>query len=429
MDLSRIDTVIGLLGLCPIVAMFAIAVVRLPLGAISLPCITMMTGFTYFYLIPVVALAGGDDGYFGMYISEMEWMHFAVLLYNLGAIGAFFAHWRVLNANPEPAYPWDRPINNKVYLALWGVVIAGVAIEVAIGRLNITGDEAYQMADYDASFLFLTQTFSMTVPLTVILLIRGRFSLRSLAVLALVLVVLLQVGFRVTILMLLAGAAGAFALQRGFKIGILRGAVGFALGLLLVIVIGAVRRYGQGIDLAGLTSERIESTAGSFAGELSVVYAFDYITANPLPAPNWVEPWVVGISRLVPSFLWPDKPTAEYLSHVMAGAAAAGAESSGTAPVQHVEILFQFGWWGLLPMAFCYFWIAGWLVRRVAFTGRETRLAGCVLIPFFFGYYMQSRGYFFQILAGGLFVLGPLFILSARPSRQPAKGTRSGALL
>jgi hypothetical protein len=98
----------------------------------------------------------------------------------------------------------------------------------------------------------------------------------------------------------------------------------------------------------------------------------------------------------------------------MAGAAVAGAETSGTAAPQHVEILFQFGWWGLLPVAFCYFWIAGWLVRRVAFTSREARLAGCALIPFFFGFYMQTRGYFFQIFGSALFVLGPLFILSAR---------------
>jgi hypothetical protein len=261
------------------------------------------------------------------------------------------------------------------------------------------------------------------VPLTLILLIRERFSLRSLAALVLVLGVFLQAGFRFRILMLLTGAAGAFALQRGFKIGILRGAVGFALGLLLVNVIGAVRRYGQGIDLSGLTSERFDSMTRSFGGEFSVVYAFDYITANPLPPPNWVEPWVVGVARLVPSFLWPDKPVAEYLTRVSAGAAVPGADKAGIAAPQHVEILFQFGWWGLLPMAFCYFWIAGWLVRRVAFTGRELRLAGCALIPFFFGYYMQTRGYFFQVLADGLFILGPLFILSGRSRLQAARET------
>jgi hypothetical protein len=420
MDLSRIDTAIGLLGLFPIVAMFAMSAVRSPLGAVSLPCLTMMTSFAYFHLMPVAALAGGDQGFFGMYISDMLWMHFAVLLYNLGAVGAFIAHWRVLNANPEPAYPWDRPVNSKVYLALWGLAIAGVAAQAATGRLNIAGDDAYQMADDVTSFALLTQAYNLMVSLTLILLIRERFSLRSLAALALVLGVFLQAGFRFRILMLLTGAAGAFALQRGFKIGILRGAVGFALGLLLVNVIGAVRRYGQGIDLSGLTSERFDSMTGSFGGEFGIVYAFDYIASNPLPPPNWIEPWVVAVARLVPSFLWPDKPVAEYLTRLSAGATVPGADNAGIAPPQHVEILLQFGWWGLLPIAFCYFWIAGWLVKRVAFTGRDLRLAGCTLIPFFFGYYMQTRGYFFQVLADGLFILGPLFVLSARSRRQRA---------
>jgi len=118
MDISRVDTLIGLFGLFPIVATFAIFAVRSPLGAVSLPCMTILTSFTYFYLMPVVALAGGDTGFFGMYISDMLWMHFAVLLYNLGAIGAFLVHARTLNANPEPAYPWDVPSTMGVFRAV-----------------------------------------------------------------------------------------------------------------------------------------------------------------------------------------------------------------------------------------------------------------------------------------------------------------------
>jgi hypothetical protein len=212
MDISRVDTLIGLFGLFPIVATFAIFAVRSPLGAVSLPCMTILTSFTYFYLMPVVALAGGDTGFFGMYISDMLWMHFAVLLYNLGAIGAFLVHARTLNANPEPAYPWDRSINNGVYFALWALAIAGVAMLAVTGKLNITGDEAYQMAADVAisdagSFGFLSLAYFMLVPLTLILLIRERFSLRSIAILALVLGVLLQAGVRILILMLLVPAA------------------------------------------------------------------------------------------------------------------------------------------------------------------------------------------------------------------------------
>lgn len=419
MDLSRIETAAGLLGLFPIVAMFASSVVHSPLGAMSLPCLTMLTSFVYFYLMPVVALADGDAGFFGMYIGDMQWTHLAVALYNLGAIGAFFAHWRVLNANPEPPLARDRPLNNKVYLALWGIALAGVAVQVTTGRLNIAGDASYEVAD-TGSFAFLTQAYNLLVPLTLLLLIRLRFDWRSILVLVVVLGVFLQVGFRFRLMMLLAGAGGVFALQSRFKIGVLGGAAGLAVTLQLVSVIGAIRRYGQGIDLSALTSENVESTASGFGGEFGAVYSFDYTAASDLPPPNFIEPWAVAIARLVPSFIWPDKPTAEYLTRVVAGANVAGAEQAGVAAPQHVEILFQFGWWGLLPTAFLYFWIAGWLVGRVACIGREVRLAGCTLIPFFFGYYMQTRGYFFQILVDGLFILGPLFILSARRRYSPA---------
>jgi len=67
------------------------------------------------------------------------------------------------------------------------------------------------------SFGFLSLAYFMLVPLTLILLIRERFSLRSIAILALVLGVLLQAGVRILILMLLVPAACAFALQRGSR--------------------------------------------------------------------------------------------------------------------------------------------------------------------------------------------------------------------
>jgi hypothetical protein len=88
------------------------------------------------------------------------------------------------------------------------------------------------------------------------------------------------------------------------------------------------------------------------------------------------------------------------------------------------------GWWGLLPLAFIYFLIAGWLVKRAAYRGGDARLAACALIPPFFGYYMQTRGYFFQIFADCLFMVGPLFLMNLgmpriiRQARRPIAGLR-----
>ena len=42
-------------------------------------------------------------------------------------------------------------------------------------------------------------------------------------------------------------------------------------------------------------------------------------------------------------------------------------------------------------------------------------VAGCSLAPVFFGFYMQTSGYFFQILSDGLFIFGPIFLVHVFP--------------
>jgi hypothetical protein len=420
MDWSRISTDIALLSLVPICAMFVISALASPLGALSLPCITTMTSFIYFYFMPAAVLTRGDDGFFGMFIGDLTWAHTATLLYTLGAITAFAWHWRTLNANPAPLYAWDRKLNRPVYLGLWTIAIAGVLVQFAQGRLNLTGSEDYRIAEDPGQMAFLTQSYSLLVPLTVVLLVRERFGWRSLLMLAAVLFAFLQAGFRYRILILAASAVTAFTLQRGIRVGMLTGFLGVSAGLPLFVALGAIRHYGQGVDLSGFNAESFDAVSKDFGGEFGVVYAFDYVSAHPLPPLSPFEPWLVGIARLVPSFLWPDKPLAHYLRYMAAGGVDPNAEAAGIAAPQHAEILLQMGWWGLLPLAFLYFSAAGWLVKRFAYRSQDVRLAGCSLIPFFFGYYMQSRGYFFQILSDGLFMLAPLFLLNIGMKRGSA---------
>jgi hypothetical protein len=420
MDWSRITTDIALLSLIPIGVMFAISAFASPLGSLSLPCVTMMTSFIYFYFMPAAVLVRGDDGFFGMFIGDLTWVHTATLLYTLGAIAAFAWHWRTLNANPALPYAWDRKLNRPVYLALWIIAIMGVFVQFAQGWLNITGSESYRVAEDFGHLAFLTQSSNLLIPLTIVLLIRERFGWRSLLMLTAVLFALLQAGFRFRVLILAASAVTAYTLQRGIKLGMLTGFLGVSTGIPLFVVLGSIRRYGLGIDLTALNAETVDAASRDFAGEFGVVYAFDYISAHPLPPLSHFEPWLVGIARLVPSALWPDKPQAHYLQHIAAGATDPNAQMAGIAAPQHAEILLQMGWWGLLPLAFLYFSAAGWLVKRFAYRGQDVRLAGCALIPFFFGYYMQSRGYFFQILSDGLFMLAPLFLLNIGMKRGSA---------
>ena len=47
----------------------------------------------------------------------------------------------------------------------------------------------------------------------------------------------------------------------------------------------------------------------SFSGEAGIVYTLGYIADHPLPNLVMFEPWTVGFARLIPSFIWTDKPT------------------------------------------------------------------------------------------------------------------------
>jgi len=426
MDLTRIGTEIGVLSLVPIVLMYVMSSMALPLGALSLPCMTMLTSFVYFYLMPVVALASGDNGYFGMFISDMGWTHMAVLIYAVGASLAFLANWKTLRINPAVRYPSDREFNVYIYRGLWGLAVLGAAAQVGLGKLNILGLQNYVFAfDEIAKLAFLTEAFNMMVPLTLILLIREKFNLRSLIITAIILWAFMQVGFRFRIIILLAAAVGSYASLHGMKIGMIRGVLGCMIGLLLVNLMGAIRRYGEGIDLSRLSWESFDGMTSSFGGEFGIVYVLDFMATSPLPPPAPLEPWLVGIVRLVPSFIWPEKPVAGYMTHFIDGATVAGADKAGIAAPQHVEMLLQAGWWGLLPLAFLYYWLACRLLRVAARASFEVRLATYMLIPTFFGFYMQTRGYFFQVFVDFLFALMPLFILSGR-RRRVAAGAQFG---
>ena len=138
----------------------------------------------------------------------------------------------------------------------------------------------------------------------------------------------------------------------------------------------------------------------------------NYTAENTLPEYITYEPWLVGIARLIPSFIWSDKPSAEYLRNFIAGTTVANADQAGVAAPQHVEMLYQFGWFGLPVLAFIYYGLACLLVGKLLKTSRETRIAGCALVPAYFGFYMQTRGYFFQVLADGLFMFGPFFLIN-----------------
>jgi hypothetical protein len=243
--------------------------------------------------------------------------------------------------------------------------------------------------------------------------------------------VFLVAGFRFRIAILMIAVAASYCLTRGRKIGVVTGAIGITVALMVFNAIGHARRYGVGLDLSSLDGIEWSELLSSFGGEVGPIFALFGVIQYPPSELIGADPWIIAIARLVPSFMWPDKPYPDYLMHYTIAFDDITRRSAGIAGPQQAEVLMQFGWPGLLFLPFIYFLIVIYISKRISRLGREARIAGAALIPGVFGFYMQQRGYFFQNLCEMLFIIGPLFLVNygqeavrigsqaAREVRQP----------
>jgi hypothetical protein len=422
--MQLILTIPGLLGLAIDVIVFLYFARTLPFGALSLPCVTVMTTLIYFYLMPVTAALFGDDYLFGMQLTTLEDTHWVALLYILGAAAACLLNERRLRISPTSRGENLRPLNRLALRALWVAASVAVLALVALGQLKLVANTNYQFTTSPLAFLNLG--FTLAQPLMLIYLMRNNFGIKSLGLLAAVLYVYSVAGFRFRVVILLIAVASTFAVVRGIRIKTWPVVTAMLGGIILMNVFGVARNYGSGLDWDAIGSTSISQAFSQFGGEIALVYVMQYAAANP---PDWVwfEPYPVALLRLVPAFLWPDKPAVDYLTLFASGFLdQRAAAESGTSAPQHVEMIYQFGWYGVPILAFIYFSIICRLQSAVSRLGRETRIAGMALIPPFFGYYMQSRGYFPQMIDEALFCFAPLFLLHIGKARStaPARNVR-----
>jgi hypothetical protein len=420
-----VATDIGLLSLAALFILYVMFARALPLGALSLPCMTLLTSMMYFFIMPAFALSGGYFEFLGMYLNSLEGVHVAVLLYALGGAAAWVVWFRYLRFDPAAVRVYERPMNLTVAWLLAAVATAGVLVLVALGRLQFfAADEAQpNNVGEDEGFAFLTLSISMLIPLVLIMLLRTRFHIYGLFVLAGVFLVILTTGFRFRIIILASAVVISYMLVRRIRIRVSYVALGSCLALIVVNAIGYSRTYGRGIDLSRLDGLTWVDLLHAFGGEIGPVFALAHIVESPPPDLIYFEPWTVGIARLVPSFLWPDKPYPSYLIDYVSGFGEIYQRTAGVAAPQHAEALLQFGWFGLPVLAFLYFAFACKVVERLQWLGLEARIAGCAMAPAVFGFYMQQRGYFFQFLCEFLFMFGPLFLVHFR-TKLPAVSAR-----
>lgn len=399
----------GLLG-----AIFCIASKRCILNGMSMPSIMALTSIAYFFVFPLQAARIGFDHFLGIELSELYSSHLVSILYAGGAAVAFFCFRRQLLKNPEiPRQGDGKGLNPYLFGVLCLLALTGLVYQVATEQLFLTSSQSNKQADLH-DMPFITEVFNLMIPLTVVWMIRRDFKWSAWAFFVPVLYVFLQVGFRFRMLILICAVLTSFCLVRKIRVSAPAVLVGAAFGLLILNFVGGLRTYGLGLNLERLEDKSLRETAESSEGEFGVTFVTESIASRELPPPIYAEPWIVGLTILVPRVVWPDKPTAHYINDFSIYATSAGAEFAGIAALQHIEMLYQFGWAGVPILSFLYFSFATFLLYRISRLGRETRIAGCAMVPAFFGYYMQSRGYFAQIFTDGLFLFGPLFVMHWR---------------
>jgi hypothetical protein len=401
----------GLLGLAVHILAFLYFSRMPPLHALSLPCVAVLTSFLYFYLMPVIVVMAGNNFLLGMELTSLEDAHWVTLLYVLGVTFACAVYQKRLRVIPLIADEKPLPLNRCVFLGLWGLSLVSILALFMLGQLNLTREDDLQVTTTDTPLAFLHLGLSIAVPMTVIYLVRDNFGIKSAAVLTAVLYVFSVAGFRFRIFILLAAVAIAFLVVRRIRIRVPRVLAGAVAGVGLMNLMGMVRQYGRGFQFDGLDSLSLPDLLNGFAGESGVVYITQYAASKPLEW-IWLDPWLITIARLVPSFMWRDKPTADYLMrYATYFYDRDAANSAGLAAPQQVEMLYQFGLAGVFAIAFIYFTLIIRLQSAMGRLGRDARIAGLALIPPFFGYYMQSRGYFYQMFLEAIFMFVPPFLV------------------
>lgn len=421
--MSTVFNPIGTLIFVLMVVAFARAARNCALGALSLPCITLLTSMIYFYLMPLLWLTGNNVSFFGLNLQNLDPMHYAVGLYMLGAFIAFGLGSRTLASDPLQPTKTECAINPLMFWSIFLIAIAGVAAKIVLGALNFSGDPGADMGQA-SNVNFLQLTDSLLITLTIVFLIRQDFRPRALALLAFTTLIFLTDGFRFRLVILFSATVIAFALTRRIRIRTTYVVAGGVIGVALLNAIGMTRRYGSGLDLTRLQDTNWADLFQSFGAEIGPTFVLMHLTNNP-PRLIGFDPWIIAVSRLIPSFLWTDKPYPLYLQYYPGGFPDPNALLAGIAGTQQAEFFLQFGWVGLPILAALFFSLALWIQRRVYHLSPEGRIAGIAIIPALFGFYAQQRGYTFQLVCEILFTLSPLFLIHIGGRRRTVAPARS----
>lgn len=392
-------------------------------GALSLPSVTIITGIMYFFVLPLLFVVSGEDSFFGLGLEGLPSAQIAMALYMVGAVFALLLGRKVLQLHPLSPSASERIPNSNAYWAVLAVLALILILKFTLGTLSSSGQKLTDIDSEVTGLGFLNLAYSSLIAMTIYTLIKSRFAPVSVLFLFLVLGIFLIDGFRFRIVILCSAAFLSWCVCRGLKPRLMLVAGSTVIGLVIFNVIAMTRTYGRGIDLSRIEGRSTQELLQAVGGEIGPVFTLSHLTQRESDF-LFLEPWFVAIARLVPSAIWPQKPYPDYLLAYPQGFPDPNAIYAGIAGTQHAEFYMQVGWAGLPIMAFGFFWLAIFVIKKLLNLSADARLAGLSIMPGLIGFYAQQRGYTFQIVCEYVFTLAPLFFIHIGGKHQAQQNSK-----
>ncbi len=188
----------------------------------------------------------------------------------------------------------------------------------------------------------------------------------------------------------------------------------FASGLIaLAGFIGLTRTYGQGLDISQAGDLGAEQVIDSGLFESTVFYTTGEVIRLTPQRISYIglTPLVGALGIFIPRAIWPDKPSAEYISTATTAVYGNTVYAAGSAFLSYAEYFMVFGWPSLIAISI----LLGWLLRCLNAWFLEHRFDPSAQVAYVltsaFLYVVVSRGYLPQVALLFIFTVLPIFLI------------------
>lgn len=241
--------------------------------------------------------------------------------------------------------------------------------------------------------------------------------------------IFISLGFRFRIVLLVVPMLLIWYLVRNKRPN--PGAVALiVVGLIFVAgFVGMTRGYGSGLDVSAVEGTTNEEIFAEGFGEAQVFFTTSgMIAATPAFNPYvGIQPLLSVLQFPIPRAWYPDKDTFGYLQRSIENLYNSTTLGMGAAVLCYGEWFLMAGWPSLILMSLAFGWLLRCLWNWTLIRRHEPLALAIYAVVVSYLYLVVSRGYLSQVVAGGVFTLGPLvwtYRRWSRPVLPPARASR-----